>query len=421
MKILFAPIITLPEPSLSYNANDPATLIDASATLSDLDSYDFDNGVLTIDFSSNGHADDRLTIRHQGTGSGQIGISGNTISYAGITIGTFSGGLGLTTLEITFNANSSIESARALIRNTMFFNISDTPTENVRTVRFVMSDGDGGTSEAVTKDIEVINPNAGESSTPIAPPSSIIVDTTRTTDNNEHFITTILNKINRFFYKESSYFFSKVKDYAYGDSEQRLVSKSNIEKTGAHLKHSLDHGFNKARPFEDSPVKPPSEHPIDPILVQDSNKYYFTATMPIIYQHASYRMIDDDSGGVYHLLKERVAASGPYAFSTTSTFDYLDVPYELYDSSQQPIKIAFDKAFHEDTRETLNPVGDKKDAYSAYQDNPVSDELAIDFQQKSNEEVPKKKSYVNLSQQLMDLKNNEQDLHEAPLILIPQD
>jgi VCBS repeat-containing protein len=151
-----APTISLPGDALSYTENDPATVIDSGATVADIDdSSDLAGGKLTVDYSAGGTAADRLAIRDQGTGSGQIGVSGSNVTYEGTTIGTFTGGSGTTALEITFNANATPPVVQALARNITYENVSDNPTAAARTVRFVVSDGDGGTSIAATKQINL--------------------------------------------------------------------------------------------------------------------------------------------------------------------------------------------------------------------------------------------------------------------------
>ncbi|RNL60110.1 hypothetical protein EFK50_21290, partial [Nocardioides marmoriginsengisoli] len=84
-------IAALEAAALAYAEGDPATPITATGTVTDVDSANFSTGTLTIDYSAGGQAEDRLEIRNQGTGAGQIGVSAATITYAGTTIGTFTG------------------------------------------------------------------------------------------------------------------------------------------------------------------------------------------------------------------------------------------------------------------------------------------------------------------------------------------
>jgi len=152
------PVISLPAGPLSYTENDPATVIDPTATVTDIDLVDFNTGALTVDFSAGGTADDRLAIRHQGTGAGQIGVSGSNVTYAGTTIGTFVGGTnGSIPLVVTFNASADAAAVQALMRNVTFANVSDNLSTAPRNVRMVLTDGDGGTSNLQT---EIINLSA---------------------------------------------------------------------------------------------------------------------------------------------------------------------------------------------------------------------------------------------------------------------
>ena len=139
--------------ALAYTENDPATQITATTTVSDVDSSNFDTGTMTVDYSTGGTVDDRLAIANQGTGAGQIGVSGANVTFAGATIGTFAGGSGTTPLVVTLNANADPTATQALVRAITYSNVSDNPSTAARTVRFVLSDGDGGTSAPATRAI----------------------------------------------------------------------------------------------------------------------------------------------------------------------------------------------------------------------------------------------------------------------------
>ena len=146
-----APTITgLAGDRLDYSEGAIAAVIDLNgdASVSDIDSADFNTGTLTVSFAAGSDsAEDVLGIRNQGTGAGQIGVSGSNVTYGGTTIGTFTGGSGGSNLVVTFNANSTPAAAAVLAQNITYQN-TDTgaPTAGTRTVRFVLTDGDGGTS-----------------------------------------------------------------------------------------------------------------------------------------------------------------------------------------------------------------------------------------------------------------------------------
>ena len=156
------PAIALPGGDLNYTENDPATVIDAAATVTDMDSPNLATGTLTVNFTAGGTADDRLAIRNQGAGAGQIGVSGANVTYGGAVIGTWSGGGdGATPLVVTLTTNATPAAAQALLRNITYQNVSEAPSAAARTVRFVISDGDGGTSSPVTRQINLTAVNDG--------------------------------------------------------------------------------------------------------------------------------------------------------------------------------------------------------------------------------------------------------------------
>ncbi len=136
--------------ALASTEGDGAAVIDQStnAAVTDVDSADFDTGTFTISFQAGSDsAEDVLAIQNQGTGSGQIGVSGSNVTYEGVTIGTFTGGTSGTNLVITLNANADATAVSALTQAITYENTdTDNPTTGSRTVRYVLTDGDGGTS-----------------------------------------------------------------------------------------------------------------------------------------------------------------------------------------------------------------------------------------------------------------------------------
>ena len=136
--------------SLAYTENDGARVIEqgANASVSDVDSLNFAGGSLTVRLSAGGvSSEDVLSIRNQGTGAGQIGISGANVTYGGVTIGTYVGGSAGADIVISLNGSATPTATQALVRNITFENTDTvTPTAGARTVRYTLSDGDGGTS-----------------------------------------------------------------------------------------------------------------------------------------------------------------------------------------------------------------------------------------------------------------------------------
>ncbi|MEH1942283.1 MAG: DUF4347 domain-containing protein [Nostoc sp.] len=148
-----SPTISLPGTNPTYTENDPAIFIDPGATVLDPDSQDLDSGKLTVQFSNGGSADDRLIIQSNTTN--KIEVNDTSILYDTSLIATFSGGIGTQDLVINFNSKATPAAIQALIRSITYANISENPSTTARTISFVLTDGDGGTSAIVSKTINL--------------------------------------------------------------------------------------------------------------------------------------------------------------------------------------------------------------------------------------------------------------------------
>jgi hypothetical protein len=148
------PVITLSGGTITYTENAGPLIIDTLGGLSDPASSAYSGGTLTVDLVGSGTADDRLGVA-QGGGAEQIIISGNSIIYGGITIGTLSGGTGTSALVVTFNANSTPDLAQEVLRKITYENVSCSPSTTPRTIRFVTTNGRGLISSPVTKTVNI--------------------------------------------------------------------------------------------------------------------------------------------------------------------------------------------------------------------------------------------------------------------------
>ena len=119
--------MVVPRQQSVNSAGAAAVVINGGATFSDLSN--FKGGNLTISYVPSGAATDTLAVNNQGTGAGQIGVSGGTITYGGVTIGTIDatlGGLSGAGLKINFNAVSGANgdvlasAVQALLRQITF-------------------------------------------------------------------------------------------------------------------------------------------------------------------------------------------------------------------------------------------------------------------------------------------------------------
>ncbi len=135
------PVLTGLAPSVTFSenaVNAGPQLLDLDVTFTDSDG-DFAGGTLSL---SGVLAEDRIAVRNQGTGTGQIGLSGtSSVTYGGVVIGLVTGGVG-TNLTITFNSAATSEAIDALIQNLTYANVSDAPTGS-RTLSINVTDAAG--------------------------------------------------------------------------------------------------------------------------------------------------------------------------------------------------------------------------------------------------------------------------------------
>ncbi|RZJ27877.1 MAG: hypothetical protein EON85_10280, partial [Brevundimonas sp.] len=129
----FSPSITF----LENTVNATPQLLDSEVVFTDLEG-DFDGGMLVL---TGLLAEDRASVRNEGTGAGQIGLNGTDVTFGGVVIGILSGGVG-TPLTITFNGAATTAAIDALIQNLTYANVSDTPTGS-RNLTLDIIDGAG--------------------------------------------------------------------------------------------------------------------------------------------------------------------------------------------------------------------------------------------------------------------------------------
>jgi len=151
------PVIQGFDTPVTYTVGGSPVILDDNATVKDVDSSNFENGKLTVSLTGFAQNTDRLSIRNQGTGAGQIGITGaNLITFGGVVIGSFTGGAQLVSLEVKFNANATAAAVQAVLRNIMFSVTTPNPSLQQRMVNASLRDGDGATSNVVSKAIYLI-------------------------------------------------------------------------------------------------------------------------------------------------------------------------------------------------------------------------------------------------------------------------
>ncbi len=149
------PVLTIPAGTTAYTEG-AYQLITPSATLTDVDSTNFDGGQLTVTISSGGEATDDMYIFT----TGNILASGTNLSYdfgsGMIQIGTISGGNGAgDPLIVTFNSSATAAAIENVIEAIFFRTVTDDPSTASRIIDFQITDGDGGTSVIQSRTISV--------------------------------------------------------------------------------------------------------------------------------------------------------------------------------------------------------------------------------------------------------------------------
>jgi VCBS repeat-containing protein len=136
-----APVLTLTTGPTAYQLGATPVVIDAGATVTDIDSLNFNGGQLRVTIASGAGAGDSLSVRNEGTAAGQISKSGLLISFGGVQIGAIGSSTTATTLVITLNTNATPAAVQALARNITFSNTAASTTPGSRVATFTVNDG----------------------------------------------------------------------------------------------------------------------------------------------------------------------------------------------------------------------------------------------------------------------------------------
>ncbi len=157
--------------TLTESAAQVGVVLDPGVQLAYNGATGFNAGSLTVSYvSSSGRSEDQLSIRNEGSGAGQVGVSGADVSYGGTLIGTIAAadnGANGDQLVINFNASASAEAIERVLENLSYRTSSDGPLA-ARTIQVVVRDGAGVASSAsqmvinVTPELDGASPLFGE-------------------------------------------------------------------------------------------------------------------------------------------------------------------------------------------------------------------------------------------------------------------
>ncbi|MGL1937091.1 MAG: BspA family leucine-rich repeat surface protein [Fibrobacterales bacterium] len=141
--------ISLNDATLNYTANDRATQIDQTATITHTGTdREWNTGTLTVKITGNAEANDQLTIEDNIVGT--LHTSGTDLKNGSTIIGSLSAIEGTVTndteLTITFNNNITTELVQQTVRAIHYGSISSTPELSDRTITFNLSDVQPDTS-----------------------------------------------------------------------------------------------------------------------------------------------------------------------------------------------------------------------------------------------------------------------------------
>jgi hypothetical protein len=142
------PALAIGGPAVTYYPLSAPIAIAPSATLTTGDGA-FANASLSV-VDSTFYTNDRLGIGS----SGGLVVSGTSLIYDGIAIGSFTGG-GTQPLAVTFNASATQAAVLAIVRNVTYTNVAATPTAANRTITFQLTDGLGFIGAAVKQTVAV--------------------------------------------------------------------------------------------------------------------------------------------------------------------------------------------------------------------------------------------------------------------------
>jgi len=139
---------------------DGPILIDQGMSVVDPDSANFDTGTLTITITNNKLGD---TLSVVDIGAPDITVSGSTIGFNSLTIATIDGISTSSNVLINLNGDASLAAVQALVQAITYTNSEAAPDETARTIEFVLTDGDGGTSNTFSSTVNVVDTITGTS------------------------------------------------------------------------------------------------------------------------------------------------------------------------------------------------------------------------------------------------------------------
>ena len=152
------PLINLGGGAVTYTENEPAVALATSATVTDADTAVLAASRLTVAYPAAGLATDQLTLG-SGTGAAPVTLVGTSVRVGGVGVGTIAGGVNGAALVIGFNSAATLARVSAVVSAVQFAATGENPTAGDRTLRYTLTDGQGGTSQVVSRTVTVVAVN----------------------------------------------------------------------------------------------------------------------------------------------------------------------------------------------------------------------------------------------------------------------
>ena len=124
-----APTIGAFDTSSAYTANASPVPLNAEATVSEVDSINFDTGVLTVGMSSGGELTDQFELRNQVSAVGQIGVSGFRVQPFAAPVHALLSGLGERRFVRSSRTFSQLHQCRLVVVSTALSLAGFLPTD----------------------------------------------------------------------------------------------------------------------------------------------------------------------------------------------------------------------------------------------------------------------------------------------------
>ncbi len=147
-----APVLTGTVGALNYVNGAAGITLMPTGTVKDVDSSNFEGGTLRVSVVTGDHSSNRVYLAAGAT----FTIVGNQIKQGTIVIGTITAdGIGTNDLLITLTANANAANVQQMLRLVRFRTLAGSTFTDLRTLRFRLIDGDGGTSNAIDRLVNV--------------------------------------------------------------------------------------------------------------------------------------------------------------------------------------------------------------------------------------------------------------------------